>query len=99
MKPHVHVARRHAKRRAFSRYGTRVNRHELRELIQTIQQGRSTFLWRESLTRTWHLVNLKGQPAVVVYGNHTHTIHTFLTPKQAQRTLTPKGISIPASSQ
>jgi hypothetical protein len=95
MNAHAHNARKHAKRRAVSRFGARLNRHHLRELVETIRQGRARFLWRQSRTRCWFLVQVNGKPAVAVYSSQSGVIHTFLTLEIAKRKLTPLGIFVP----
>lgn len=84
---HAQHARKHAKRRATSRFGAKVNRHDMRQMVSDIQAGRTTPIWAQSNSRAWHLVRLDGVPAVAVYGKTTKTIHTFLTPGQARNTL------------
>lgn len=84
---HAQHARKHAKRRATSRFGASVNRHDMRQFVADIQSGRTVPIWAQSNSRAWHLVRLNGAPAIAVYGKNTKTIHTFLTVAQARKTL------------
>lgn len=82
----------HAKRRARSRYGVTLNRHQLKALIVAIAEGRSTFIRAQSLRTTIHDVPFtppgKVDPVVlrVVYDKLRHQIVTCL-PKPIEKAL------------
>lgn len=70
--------RRHARRRADTRYGLDLSRKELDEIVRAIQHNEGEFIEKQSLTRTLWLVNVKGQPCRVVYDRKRKAVVTFL---------------------
>lgn len=68
----------HARRRALERYELDLNRHDLREVVESIQAGKATFVRRQSLRVSIWEVTVKGQACRVVYDKLRKTIVTFL---------------------
>lgn len=85
------AARRHSKARASARLRLVLNRDDLAQVVADIQGGRSTHLWTQSLTRAWHLVAVKGQQVVAIYGKHIKAVHTFYTVEMAREALSKFG--------
>ncbi len=74
--------RAHAKRRAKERYGWRLNRADLRALVDQIKTRQATLLKIYSLTRSKWEVSYQGQTAIVVYDKKRQEIKTFLPPQK-----------------
>lgn len=70
--------RAHAKRRAEQRYGIRMNRDVLRQLIAQIQAGKARVLERQSLRVSVLELCIDGNPVPLVYDYKRKTIVTFL---------------------
>ncbi len=71
--------RRHAARRAEERYGIKLTKEMLQELVRKIQSHRSKLVPQvNSWTRTVHLVELNSRIFKVVYSKVKKEIVTFL---------------------
>jgi hypothetical protein len=77
--------RKHAKRRAFERYGLELNKADYNACVKIIQDAQSEPILEQSNTRTWHKIKYKDKEALVVYDRKRHGIVTFL-PKDADKT-------------
>jgi len=73
----------HAIRRAAERYGLRIGKRTLQRLVADIQQGRGTFIRRQSNRVSLWQLNVEGRPVRVVYDRLRKTIVTFLPPESA----------------
>ena len=68
----------HSKRRALERYSLPLNRHDLRAIIEMINNNQAIFLLKESNTRSHWLVVYKDIPLKLVYDRSRRMIITFL---------------------
>lgn len=84
MSKHADNARKHARARASERFGVALSSVEYANLVDECRSGRAGVLLQQSQTRTWHLVYLRGTPAVAVLSSTTGNILTFMTLQQAQ---------------
>jgi hypothetical protein len=74
----------HAKRRAFERYGVELNRHQLRELADLIRTGKAEFVEKQSHRVSVFRVPIGDTTARVVYDRQRKTIVTFLPPERSE---------------
>lgn len=84
MSKHADNARKHARQRASERFGMALTSAEYADLVDECRSGRAGVLLQQSQTRTWHLVYLRGTPAVAVLSSTTKNILTFMSLQQAQ---------------
>lgn len=64
--------------RAAQRFGLRLNRHQLRELVQRVQRGDGRCVARQSLrVSEWEML-VQGQLVRVIYDKTRKNIVTFL---------------------
>lgn len=70
--------RKHAKRRALSRYGLALSRHHLDAIVLQIQSGKAKFVERQSNRVTLWEVSYEGHILPVVYDKIRKTCVTFL---------------------
>jgi hypothetical protein len=85
----IHAERIHAKRRALERYNLGLNREQLNELTQMIQQGKSRFLEKQSLRVSIHELQAFDRTLYVVYDKNRKTIITFLPLQYIENLETP----------
>lgn len=77
--------RRHAKRRMFERFGVTINRRDLCELAEAIQEGRAEFYSRQSRRITkWIVRGFYGipDPILAVYDTLRGTVVTVMPVKR-----------------
>jgi hypothetical protein len=72
--------RRHARRRAFERYGLELNMRTRRGIVEAIRTGRSRPVRRGSNRTTVHDVDVAGTTVRVVYDSERGELVTFLPP-------------------
>lgn len=72
----------HAKSRARERYGITLNRKQLIEVVQLIQNRKGIFVERQSNRVTRWLVSYQNETLHVVYDSQRHNIATFLPIKK-----------------
>lgn len=78
-KPPKKLAQRaHAKRRAKQRYGLTLNRHELRQVVLQIQEGRAKQIEKQGNGKFVFEVTYEGMVIPVVYDKTTKNVVTFL---------------------
>jgi hypothetical protein len=70
--------RRHARSRAFERYGLEIGADSHSRIVEAIQQGRSRHVETQSLRVVIHDVDLDGLTVRVVYDRQRKQIATFL---------------------
>lgn len=68
----------HAKKRAAQRYGLVLNRGQLRQIVQLIQEERGVFLERQSLRVTLWQIEWEGRLCKVVYDSQRKNVVSFL---------------------
>jgi predicted NUDIX family NTP pyrophosphohydrolase len=68
----------HAKRRAYERYGIFVDKPFIRNIVRLIQNGNATLITKQSRRVTIWDVVLEGNTYRVIYDNRTKNIATFL---------------------
>ena len=78
--------RAHAKRRANQRYGLSLNRDKLNAMVRLIQEGKCTFIERQSNRVTVFSLLFEGLTFPVVYDKQRKTIVTVLPPEALEGT-------------
>lgn len=68
----------HTKRRLRERYGLALNRHDVHKLILQIQEGKATYVCRQSCRVTKWVVQHKDKPILVCYDSKRQSIATAL---------------------
>jgi len=79
-KAKARAQRRHAKERAFQRYGVSCTNQDLDFIISQIQSDKAKFVYRQSNRITLWDVTWAKQTVRVVYDNTRKTVVTFLPP-------------------
>ena len=69
---------RHAKGRAFERYGLSINDQDLQEISSSIQSGKATHIFRQSNRVSIFKLVFKEKDIQVVYDSKRKTIVTFI---------------------
>ena len=70
--------KKHSIRRAKERYGTKVSRRILLEIVDKIQSGKSSFVSRASIRVTKHIVEYEGVVYLVAYDTKRKMVCSFL---------------------
>jgi len=86
--PKAKTQRQHAKKRAQERFGIQMDDGKYNRVIYMIQNGESTFIWRESVSRRHHRVNLDGIEMIAVYdpkAGQPPEIRTFMTVEMSEQ--------------
>ena len=74
--------RRHARQRAFQRFGTNLSDSDLRRLEKRIRNGEGIQLEKQTNTRSKIAIDLDGQTVPVIYSKSQNAIVTVL-PEEA----------------
>lgn len=74
----THAIRKHAKKRAFQRYHTLVNRDVLDTIARCVQAQKGIFLRRRSYHVSEWLVRFNGSTLRILYDCKRHMVLTFL---------------------
>ena len=69
----------HAKRRAWQRFGLLLNRSDRKDIVLSSQKGEAELLGRQSIAKSIWVVKCQGRDMVAVYDKNRHAIVTFLT--------------------
>lgn len=72
------ILKAHARRRAEERYGIALTKSVSRQMIQAVQEGKTTFVHRSSNNRTVHDMEINGEIVRFVYDHRRKTPVTFL---------------------
>jgi hypothetical protein len=68
----------HAKLRAEQRFGIKLNRDDIKNIVHMIQNSQSIFVRRASRVKSGHAVYYKGNKFYTVYDKNTQTIATIM---------------------
>lgn len=79
-KPKSQSERIHFKRRLRERYGIRINRNAYRELVDRVLLGETTYIFKQSNTRTIHRMIICNKSVIVVYDSMRRELVTALPP-------------------
>ena len=74
----------HAKRRAYERFDLELNRHQLRDLVQQIQNGKAEHIESQTNRVSIKRVTFEGKKYTVAYDKTRQTIITFLPEEEQQ---------------
>lgn len=74
--------KKHAKRRAFERYGIVLNEDELKQIASYIRKGKADLIRKRSNRVSVYMVRWKDKSYPVVYDRLRRTIVTFLPERQ-----------------
>lgn len=70
----------HAKKQFKKRFGIFLNRYDIKNIIDNIQNGKYEFIENQTnRVNVWKGV-VKGKEAVIIYDKHRKMVITFLTP-------------------
>lgn len=72
------IIKAHARRRAQERYGFALTKAVSRQIVQAVQENKTTFVRRESNNRTMHEMEIDGRVVRFVYDHRRKTPVTFL---------------------
>lgn len=68
----------HAKLRAEQRFGIKLNRDDIKNIVHMIKNSKSFFVRRASKVKSGHAVHYKGNKFYTVYDKTTQTITTVM---------------------